>query len=66
MSLTIVDIEDDGSHVVFSVHLISETQRQTIFPLKVVGDVVNIEFNTITKTIVDALPGVVGELLNKK
>jgi riboflavin synthase len=66
VSLTIVDIEEYKDSVLFSVHLIAETQRQTIFPLKLTGDLVNIEFNTMTKTIVDALPSVVAELVNNK
>lgn len=51
VSLTVNDPEHDS----FSVHLIPETLRRTIFPLYKVGDHINIEFDKMVQTIVDTV-----------
>lgn len=51
-SLTLVDVDPKGS---FTVHLIPETLRQTVFATKKVGDRVNLEFDAHTQAIVDTV-----------
>ena len=53
VSLTVVDI--DRTNNTFSVHLIPETLRATHLGSKQVGDVINIEIDTQTQTIVDTI-----------
>lgn len=50
----------------FSVYLIPETLRVTVFGVKTVGDTVNIEIETQTQTIVDTVERVVGQYLKLK
>lgn len=54
VSLTLVDLEEDGEdHIIFTTHIIPETQRQTTLPYKKEGDELNIEFNQTLKAIVE-------------
>ena len=52
-SLTLGDIDKTLGR--FSVHLIPETLKKTTFPLKKVGDLINIEIDTQTQIIVDTV-----------
>lgn len=52
VSLTLVDVDTNGF---FSVHLIPETLRLTTFGFKKEGDLVNIEFDSQTQSIVDTV-----------
>jgi riboflavin synthase len=60
-SLTIGEVWDDC----FSVYLIPETIRVTVFGFKGVGDNVNIEIETQTQAIVDTVERVVAQYLEK-
>jgi len=58
-SLTIGDVEE-GS---FCVHLIPETLNRTLFGMRKVGDVVNLEIDPQTQAIVDTVERVLAEKL---
>ncbi|PNW82839.1 hypothetical protein CHLRE_06g296600v5 [Chlamydomonas reinhardtii] len=60
-SLTIGEVWEDK----FSVYLIPETVRVTVFGVKSVGDSVNIEIETQTQAIVDTTERVVAQYLEK-
>lgn len=60
-SLTIGEVMDDC----FTVYLIPETLRVTVFGVKREGDVVNIEVETQTQAIVDTVERVVAQHLAK-
>jgi riboflavin synthase len=52
-SLTIVGVKTAAN--TFTVHLIPETLRATTFASHTIGDFVNVEFDTVTQTIVDTV-----------
>lgn len=52
VSLTLTDVHDDGT---FTVHFIPETLRLTTFGSKGVGDLVNVELDSQTQTIVTTI-----------
>lgn len=52
VSLTLVDVDLQGR---FTVHLIPETLRLTTFGFKKTGDLVNVEIDSQTQTIVDTV-----------
>ncbi len=52
ISLTLVDVLPEGR---FTVHLIPETLRRTTLGFKKKNDLVNLEFDTQTQTIVDSV-----------
>lgn len=60
-SLTVGETWGDG----FSVYLIPETIRVTVFAFKTQGDNVNIEIEAQTQAIVDTVERVVGQYLTK-
>jgi riboflavin synthase len=59
-SLTVGEV--DGRR--FSVYLIPETLRVTVFGFKGVGDLVNIEVEAQTQAIVDTVERVIGQYLD--
>lgn len=61
VSLTLVDVNPAG---LFSVHLIPETLRLTTFGFKKEGDLVNLEFDSQTQSIVDTVERVLESKLN--
>lgn len=60
-SLTVGEVEGRR----FSVYLIPETLRVTVFGFKEVGDKVNIEIEAQTQAIVDTVERVVGQYLDQ-
>ena len=56
VSLTLVDV--DKAKGLFSVHLIPETLEKTTFKTKKINDLVNLEIETQTQTIVDTLESI--------
>lgn len=60
-SLTVGEVWDDC----FSVYLIPETLRVTVFGIKGEGDEVNIEIEAQTQAIVETVERVVGQYLAK-
>lgn len=60
-SLTVGEVWQDG----FSVYLIPETIRVTVFNFKKEGDNVNIEIEAQTQAIVDTVERVVGQYMAK-
>ena len=62
ISLTVVEINDDS----FSISLIPETLRNTIFTKKQEGDNVNLEFDHSAKVIVESIKRIIPEIINNK
>jgi len=58
VSLTLVDVHPSG---LFTVHLIPETLRQTTLGFKNEGDLVNVELESQTQTIVDTMERIMKE-----
>lgn len=65
VSLTLVDVDHSGT---FTVHLIPETLRLTTLGFKKEGDLVNIELDSQTQTIVDTIERIMKQkgLMNGK
>lgn len=55
VSLTLVEVEEDGGRCVFSVWLIPTTLRDTVLGRRRVGDVVNLETDLLAKYVEAAL-----------
>lgn len=62
-SLTLVDV--DASQGLFSVHLIPETLEKTTFGMKKEGNLINVEFDTQTQTIVDTIERILNDKSTK-
>lgn len=60
-SLTIGEVWDNN----FTVYLIPETLRVTVFGIKTTGDSVNLEIETQTQAIVDTVERVIGQYMGR-